>query len=115
MGLRYNSRSKISIETERKESHKKLLKKRDRKKITLYKTAKLRHPSALEISDLRTVGHVWKAGDRLFKLAHEHYNSPGLWWVIAWFNEVPTESDIELGQTLQVPLPIESILSKLGV
>lgn len=115
MGIRYTSRTKKNLNTETDKKHKNLLSKRGRRRVNHFTTAKLKHPSSFEISQLTTVGHVWKAGDRFYKLAHEHYGDSKLWWVIAWFNQKPTESHVDLGDTLQIPFPIDSILSKLGV
>jgi hypothetical protein len=38
-----------------------------------------------------------------------------MWWVIAWFNRMPTESHVELGEIVVVPLPLAKILDYLGL
>jgi len=53
----------------------------------------------------------WTAGDRLYKLAAKHYGSSNLWWVIARFNNKPTEAHFKLGDTVYIPFPLETILS----
>ena len=34
-----------------------------------------------------------------------------MWWVIAWFNQAPTESHLVIGDTIEVPISIEQALS----
>lgn len=83
--------------------------------IRQYRTGILRHPTAADILTLETVGHVWKVGDRYYKLAHKHYGNSQFWWVIAWFNQKPTEQHLKLGDSLQIPLPLERVFGMLGV
>jgi nucleoid-associated protein YgaU len=59
--------------------------------------------------DSRTV--VWKVGDRFYKMANKYYGDPTYWWVIAWFNQTPTESHVVVGTTLEVPLPLDRALA----
>jgi len=67
-------------------------------------------PTAEEISELTTISHVWSLGDRFYKLADEFYGDPTLWWLIAWFNRMPTEAHVKLGWIVDIPLPIEEAL-----
>lgn len=84
---------------------------RDKKIIYQYRTGTLQHPTPAQIMQLQLTGHVWKVGDRYYKLAHEHYGDSRLWWVIAWFNRAPTEGHLKLGDTIQIPHPIAKIVS----
>ena len=54
--------------------------------------------------------HVWKAGDCYYKLANQYYGDAQYWWVIALFNQKPTEADVDLGDLIEIPLPLEAIL-----
>jgi len=83
--------------------------------IRQYKTPKLVYPTAEQISELTTIGHVWSLGDRFYKLAHEHYGSSELWWVIAWYNQTPLESQIDMGDVIEIPFPLVRILRMLEV
>ena len=58
--------------------------------------------------------HVWKQSDRFWKLSTKYYNDPGYWWVIARFNQTPTESHLENGDTLLIPLPLPVALRAMG-
>lgn len=79
--------------------------------ISQYGTAKMRYPTPKEISKIETSVSTWKRGSRLYKLAAEHYGDPSLWWVIAWFNQKPTDSHYSFGDKVLIPSPIEELLS----
>jgi len=84
--------------------------------INQFKTPNLRVPTSNEIANLDVINHVWKVGDRFWKLASKYYNDQGnLWWVIAWFNNTPTEGHVKVGDVVYVPLPLEKILDYLDV
>ena len=81
--------------------------------IIQYKTFNMRHPTAAQIANLTMVGHTWSLGDRYYKLAHKYYGDSRWWWIIAWFNQKPTESHCSLGQIINIPLPLDKILAIL--
>ena len=62
---------------------------------------------------LNEVRHVWKTGDRYYKLANQYYGRPEMWWVIALYNNAPTEGHLKRGQIVKVPTPIETVLKYL--
>ena len=64
---------------------------------------------------LTRVKHIWKTGDRFYKLASKHYGDPKLWWVIAWYNTTPTEAHVKVGHVIRVPFPIERVMRLLRV
>lgn len=74
----------------------------------------MRHPTAEESATLDLIPHEWSLGDRYFKLASKYYRDPKLWWIIAHYNQRPTESYITIGETIEIPLPLERILKLLG-
>jgi nucleoid-associated protein YgaU len=90
-----------------------ILEERDVKYISHYETPNFRYPTPKEIGDLVIQEHIWKKGDRYFKLAHEYYGEPKLWWVIAWYNKKPTESHANLGDIIYIPTPIGKIMKYL--
>ena len=61
--------------------------------------------------DLNVDQIVWKASDRLEKLSAQHYNDPTYWWVIARYNQKPTDFNYIPGQTVYIPKPLTTILS----
>ena len=97
----------------KEELYKETLKQRGVKHIDHYPTAKMHHPTVEEMEDIETVGHVWKTGDRYSKLAYQYYGDSELWWVIAWFNQKPTDSHNPLGDTIFIPTPLERVMTIL--
>ncbi len=77
--------------------------------IRHYGTPNLQYPNSEQMSDLNMVRHIWKRGDKLFKLAHQHYGDSRLWYVIAWFNKRPTEAHYKYGDVILVPHPLSLV------
>ena len=99
----------------RSKTYEKILEEKGLKRITQYPTPKLKHLDAREIRKLNRVGHIWKVGDRFYKLAYKHYGKTKYWWVIAWYNRKPTESHVNLGDVIYVPLPLDEVVRSLGL
>ena len=78
--------------------------------IDQYNTPSFAKLTAEDIAELDIIGRVWKLGDRLYKLADEYYGDPTLWWLIAWYNRLPTESHIQIGWVVDIPLPLDKLL-----
>tara|TARA_Y100000593_G_scaffold85767_1_gene163347 strand:+ start:769 stop:1116 length:348 start_codon:yes stop_codon:yes gene_type:complete len=86
-----------------------------RQGIPILETTRLSYPSFEEILDFGYVTHVWGVGDRYYKLSALHYGSESYWWVIAWFNQKPTEQHIKVGDLIRVPKPLVDVLSAIGL
>lgn len=97
----------------KEEMYKETFRKRGVKHIDHYPSPRLHHPTVDELVNIETVSHVWKTGDRYSKLAFEFYDDARLWWVIAWFNQLPTESHVNFGDVIYIPVPIERALEVL--
>tara|TARA_A100001515_G_scaffold70579_1_gene56132 strand:- start:71 stop:409 length:339 start_codon:yes stop_codon:yes gene_type:complete len=56
-------------------------------------------------TDPQAIGirHVWKTGDKYYKLAQKYYGDPTEWWIIAQFNQKPTEGHLKVGDVIIVP------------
>jgi len=102
------------IFTNAKAAYKRFLKKRGIDLINQYNTPKFKFPTAQESTNFNTINHIWGLGDRYFKLANEYYNDPELWWVIAFYNQKPTEFHIQPGETIYIPVPLETVLFYMG-
>ena len=89
-------------------------KRNDVKAIRQYDTPVLRNPTIADRARLKTNNHIWKYGDRYYKLADQYYNAVEYWWVIAWFNARPTEADISTGDVIQIPVDLQEALRVLG-
>ena len=97
-----------------KVQYKELFRKRGVNYIDHYPTPHLYHPTAEDLADIETIKHVWKVGDRYSKLAYEFYGDPRYWWIIAWYNQLPTESHVSLGDVVYIPTPFDKILALIG-
>ena len=75
----------------------------------------LKYPTLNEAVDFEVATKIWSVGDRFYKLATTYYNSPEYWWVIALYNKKPTEHHVKLGEIIEIPLPLESVLSSYGL
>tara|TARA_R110002110_G_scaffold278044_2_gene493355 strand:+ start:186 stop:488 length:303 start_codon:yes stop_codon:yes gene_type:complete len=83
------------------------------KRIRQYSTPTNVRLSAAQRRTITEVSHIWKTGDRYYKLAERYYGRPQYWWAIALYNNKPTEGHIRLGDTIQVPVPLEKYLRYL--
>ena len=95
------------------ELYQEMAEERDVNKFRQYETPNFRYPSPDELKEVGFINHIWKSGDRFFKLAARHYGDPQLWWIIAWFNKIPTESHAKKGQIVLIPKPLGKILTYL--
>ena len=105
MGIRYDNRSKVTTYDPD------LIKSRDDINLEHYTTPRIPDLTKSKRLKLIRIKHVWKVGDKFWKLACEHYDDASLWWLIAWYNQKPTEAHIELGDVIIIPKPLDKILS----
>jgi hypothetical protein len=75
----------------------------------------LTFPTVDEEVDFEIVTEVWGQGDRFYKLARTYYNSPQYWWVIALYNKKPTEQHVKIGDLIEIPLPLDQVLTSYGL
>jgi len=93
-----------------------IFKKRGISKVNQYATPELNYPSPSDIAEgLILETEVWTVGTKYFTLANKYYNDPQYWWIIAWFNMAPLETDMKPGDAVIIPTPLESILSNFGL
>jgi len=93
------------------EIYQELIEKRNIKKITQYITPTFPELTPERRRSIDFDSYIWKRGDRLYKLAHQYYGDAKLWYLIAWFNQTPTDSHINLGDTIMVPISYERVLT----
>ena len=91
-----------------------LREKKNIKNLRHYATPVLSNPDLIDRINTNTMSYVWTYGDRFYKLAHKHYGIPEYWWVIAWWNGIPTEADIVNGTVIQLPVDLQEGLIALG-
>ena len=108
MASRYDNREAV---INRSEMYKKQFDNRGVRFVRQYKTADISYPTLAEQSFLDSEIRVWKVGDRLYKLADQYYGDPTYWWLIAWYNQAPTESHIRVGDVIEIPMPFNRVMS----
>jgi len=94
--------------------YRELRERRGVKEINHFSTPRLRQPSLVDRIEITTSTHIWKYGDRFYNLAHQYYGDARYWWVIAWFNGIPTEAEANTGDVLEIPLDLQKALVVLG-
>ena len=82
--------------------------------INQFNTPIFRHPTSQDLKNFKRISHIWQTGDRYFKLADEYYSDPEMWWVIALYNQKPTEFHVDLGDIIYVPVPLEAVMFYIG-
>ena len=112
MASRYDNRIVFKNENEH---YKKFFKERSVLLIRHYNTPRISYPSQKQINNLSVVQHVWAVGDRYYKLASNYYKNPKHWWLIAWYNQAPTEGHLKIGDLVYIPMPLERALQYFGV
>ena len=83
---------------------------RNIKFINQFETKDLKYPTTQQISQLNLIEHVWAQHDKFWRLSEKYYGDPNYWWVIAFFNEKPTEHNANIGDIVIIPTPLERIL-----
>jgi len=83
---------------------------RDIKVLLQYETARFYYPTIQERQSMNLSTEVWTSTSKLYNLANDIYGDPKLWWVIAWFNQKPTEAHFKTGDILYIPNSAREIL-----
>ena len=107
MPSRYNNRT---IFRNDHESYESLLEDRGVPFVRQYGTDRMTYPTMGEIASFSSMQHIWKVGDKFYKLAIQYYGEAQYWWVIALYNKAPTESSFQVGDMVDIPVPLEKVL-----
>jgi nucleoid-associated protein YgaU len=108
MASRYDNKE---VALNNSEMYKKQFDNRGVKFIRQLKTPTMSYPSVEDQSFLDVDVYVWKMGDRFYKLSSKYYGNPTYWWLIAWYNQTPTESHLAPGAVIEIPLPFERAMA----
>ncbi len=104
MGNRYDQRRMFTNDRFR---YRTIFERRAVKRIQQFGTGAFSYPRPEQMKGLKTYKHVWTTGDHYYKLAQEFYSDSSYWWVIALFNLKPTEAELEYGDVIYIPEPLE--------
>lgn len=83
--------------------------------ITHYRSPQFKIPTYLDKTNINTVSAVWKRGDRLYKYAEFYYSNAELWWIIAAYNNKPTDAHFNIGDTFYIPINLENLFEYMVV
>lgn len=99
--------------TNKDDMYKDVFDKRGIKSITQFRAKRLRQVDQSVKQRIRFREYVWSYGDTFWLLAHKSYADSKLWWIIAGFNNKPTEAHIEIGETIKIPIEVSDVLRVL--
>jgi hypothetical protein len=108
MPSRYDNRE---ILRNNNEMYKSVFKNRNVAFIRQYSTPLFRYPNSEQSTTYQVDSVIWGVGDKFYKLADQYYGDSSLWWIIAKFNNKPTESHLDVGDVVLIPYPVSSILN----
>ena len=80
-----------------------------------YETQEMPYPTSQEISGLDFANHIWKSGDRYYKLAHHFYGDSRYWWIICLMNNLvnPFSYDLLPGTLIKIPNEASTIVNMI--
>lgn len=55
--------------------------------------------------------YVIQANDNWYKIAHRFYGNKDMWYIIAWYNKIPSDTLLKTGETLTIPASPEVVLN----
>jgi competence CoiA-like predicted nuclease len=105
--------NKRIFQANRTPAAKDILRSRDLVNTRLIETALTQPLSVEERKKYSMRTSIWQRRTRLFKLAFEFYGDSKLWWIIAWFNQKPTDAHFSVGDEVLIPFPLEQIFERL--
>lgn len=108
--MRFNNRVRYDNSNE---NYKDLFEERNVNGIIHYSSPNFKYPTPQDISNFLIIEHTWQFNDSYYKLSITHYGVAQYWWVIALFNKTPSETMIQLGDTIYIPKPLQVVLSVL--
>jgi len=94
----------------RSSKYKDILKRKKKSEIVQWGSRTTSKPVNPTEAGIMEIPHIWQTGDRYYKLASQYYNNPEYWWIIATYNQKPTEGHLTLGDVILIPTPIERLL-----
>ena len=101
-------RERIKIDKKHREN---IFDRRHLKEVVQLSTLRLNEPTEEELRDeINFVERIFSMGDKMYKYAKEFYGDTEHWWLIAWFNNKPTDVHWKIGETVYIPVPLDRAL-----
>lgn len=95
------------------EQYKETFRNRNVKFIRQYESPNFLYPKGNDFNKFDISSYTWTLGDSYYKLADRFYGDPKSWWVIAKFNNRPTEAHVGVGDIIYIPYPLPKVLNYL--
>lgn len=108
---RYRKRRKATNDVYQDED---LFESRGVKIVTQYMTPVFENPSEEKLASISYQEHYYVVGERFFKLAQKFYGDQQYWYIIARFNNKPTEAQLKDGDILKIPTNLQQAIEVLG-
>ena len=83
--------------------YKEVLEERGVKRLKQYRVQTLKNKNT---GGIDYFNHIWRDGDQFWKLSNEFYGDPQYWYVIAKFNNAPTEAHLSVGDQIKIPIDL---------
>lgn len=96
--------------TNRDEMYKDVFDRKGVQSITQFRSKKFKQIEESVKQRINFREYVWKYGDTFQMLASLYYSDPKLWWIIASFNNIPTEAELNIGDTIRIPTSVAEVL-----
>ena len=77
-------------------------------------TAFIKMPTDSQLMNVTYSTETWGLGQRLYKLSFKYYGDSQYWWLIALFNGIGTEAELNDGALVKIPLPLDIVLNLYG-
>lgn len=108
--MAYSRYSKRTIFTNNKEKYKKAFFKYERgiEQLVQYNSPIFSYPQPGELA-IDTAR--WSSSSKMYNIAYAAYGDASLWWLIAWFNQKPTEAHWSIGDVVYIPSPPDAAIS----
>ena len=83
--------------------------------LSFYDRLSILNPSPEMLASLKYVEIAFSTKDTFMSLSEEYYGDPAYWWLIAFINNVSSEQEVQLGQTITILLPAATLMGELGL
>ena len=93
------------------DAYSELFERRGVTKIEQFRTMQFEKHTDVQIETIR---HVWSQGDKFYKLSYQYYGNIDCWWLIAYFNSLPTEAHLTYGDIILIPVPLAEAKKLFG-
>jgi nucleoid-associated protein YgaU len=82
--------------------------------INQFVTPEFSRPSQEVLDSMSYKKYVWTVGDRYWRIAQRQYGDRSLWYIIARFNNKPTEAHIQPGDLIKIPTNVRMAVEVLS-